>query len=153
MGPLLHCTCLYYRKYFTFSTIPSCWKALGMRSLKVVSAIFMLLCFVCQKEVTCEAKKNVLFPEPVFRRCSSKRMFLKLLQYSQENACVRVFFIKVAGLRFFHGTPLVATFLFHLESFFHSWDNQILTFSDIQMTWHHLMPNKHSLIMKVNIVW
>ena len=150
---MLHCTCLYYRKYFTFSTVPSCWKALGMRSLKVVSAIFMLLCFACQKEMTCEAKKNVLFPEPVLRRCSSKMMFLKLLQYSQENACVRVFFNKVAGLRFFYGIPLVAAFLFHLESFFHSWDNQILTFSDIQMTWHNLMPNEHSLIMKVNIVW
>ena len=33
-------------------------------------------------------------------------------------------------------------FLFYFENFFRFWDNQILLkFSDIQMSWHHQMPN------------
>ena len=39
-------------------------------------------------------------PEAFTRKCSVKRVFLKISQDSQKNACVRVsFLIKVAGLR------------------------------------------------------
>ena len=34
--------------------------------------------------------------ERALRRCSSKQMILKTMQYSQENACDGVFFNKVA---------------------------------------------------------
>ena len=38
--------------------------------------------------------------EAVVHRCSVKKVFLKILQNSQENECARVsFFNKVAGLR------------------------------------------------------
>ena len=44
----------------------------------------------------CETSKN---SEVVARRCSIKRVFLDILQNSQENTCARgLFFIKVAGL-------------------------------------------------------
>ena len=33
------------------------------------------------------------------KRCSSKKVFLKICQNSQENTCVGIFFNKVAGLR------------------------------------------------------
>ena len=33
------------------------------------------------------------------QRCSVKKVFLKISQYSQDKTCPRVFFIKVAGLR------------------------------------------------------
>ena len=32
--------------------------------------------------------------EPVAQRCSVKKMFLEISQYSQENACARVSFLK-----------------------------------------------------------
>ena len=38
-------------------------------------------------------------PEAVVRRCSVKKVFLKISQNSQENTCARVFFNKGAGLR------------------------------------------------------
>ena len=34
-----------------------------------------------------------------YRKCSSKKVFLKICQNSQENTCVGIFFNKVAGLR------------------------------------------------------
>ena len=37
--------------------------------------------------------------EAVARRCSIKKMFLKILPNSQGNTCGRVFFNKVAGLK------------------------------------------------------
>ena len=52
-------------------------------------------------------------------------------------------------------------FLFHFESYSRSWDNQILTFYFIQISWRHQMPkhetwnillsnleSKHNLVMK-----
>ena len=33
----------------------------NFRNLKVVSATFLLVCFVCLKESTCETKKNVFY--------------------------------------------------------------------------------------------
>ena len=45
-------------------------------------------------------KINVLVtPEAVAQRCSVKKVFLEISQNSQENACDRDFFNKVAGLR------------------------------------------------------
>ena len=52
-------------------------------------------------------------------------------------------------------------FLFHLESSFHSWDNQISTFQIyIQMSWRHQMSPKHEtrntfnyIIWEANTVW
>ena len=35
--------------------------------------------------------------EAVVRRCSVNKVFLEVLQNSQENPCARVFFNKVAG--------------------------------------------------------
>ena len=37
--------------------------------------------------------------EAVAQRCSVKKVFLEISQNSQENACARVFFNEVAGLR------------------------------------------------------
>ena len=39
--------------------------------------------------------------EAVVRRCSVRKMFLEILQNSQENTCARVFLNKVVGLRNF----------------------------------------------------
>ena len=47
-------------------------------------------------------KFNLLFPEASHQRCSIKKSFLKISQYSQENNCVGVFFNKVASLRLQH---------------------------------------------------
>ena len=43
-------------------------------------------------------KSFLLFSEAAVRRCSSKQVLLEILQYSQENISVAVFFNKVAGL-------------------------------------------------------
>ena len=38
-------------------------------------------------------------PEAVVQSCSIKKAFLKIPQNSRENACVRVFLNKIAGLK------------------------------------------------------
>ena len=84
---------------------------------------------------------SVLYPEVVVRRCSVKKLFLKISQNSQENTCVRAsFFNKVASLRpatllkketlehvfsckfceifkntIFYRTPEVATSVYHIN--------------------------------------
>ena len=40
----------------------------------------------------------ISFSEAVAKSCSVKKVFLEILQTSQENTCARVFFNKVAGL-------------------------------------------------------
>ena len=54
------------------------------------------------------------------RRCSVKKMFLEILQYSQENTCARAsFLIKLHAC--FYRTPTVAAsvFFFFLVKMFH----------------------------------
>ena len=51
------------------------------------------------------------YPEAVVRRCSVKKVFLKISQNSQENTCAKVsFLIKLQA----SGTPLVAASAYHL---------------------------------------
>ena len=72
------------------------------------------------------------FTEVVFRRCSVKKVFLKISQNSQENTCAtvcnfikketlaQVFFCEFYGSFkniFFYETPLVAASTFSLFSF------------------------------------
>ena len=49
--------------------------------------------------VTAAQNSITLFPEATVRRCSSKWMFLKFLQNSQENTCEGSFFNKVTDLK------------------------------------------------------
>ena len=61
-------------------------------------------------------KKKQSLPEAVIGRCSSKNFFLKILQYLQENTCVRISLNIAKFLRkFFYRTPLgcfATTFIF-----------------------------------------
>ena len=57
----------------------------------------------------------ILLTEAVARMCCIKKVFVKILQNSQENTCTRAFFNKVAGLRSFHKGPL---FLFDINTCF-----------------------------------
>ena len=54
----------------------------------VVSAIF-------EEQKDC----GPILSEAAFHRCSSKQLFLKISQYSQEKTCVGVFFNKNAALK------------------------------------------------------
>ena len=45
-------------------------------------------------------QKNEIL-EAAFRRCSSKYVFLKISQYSQENTCIGVSFLIKLQTRFF----------------------------------------------------
>ena len=42
---------------------------------------------------------QIQLPEAITRSCSVKKVFLKISQYSQENACAGVSFNKAAGLK------------------------------------------------------
>ena len=42
---------------------------------------------------------NLFETEAGIHSCFSRKLFLKILQYSQENSCVGVSFNKVAGLK------------------------------------------------------
>ena len=50
-------------------------------------------------------------------------------------------------------------FLFHFESSFRSWDNQVFNFSNIQFSWRHQVPKHeirntfHWVTWEVNKVW
>ena len=75
-----------------------------------------------------EFKHGFTNSEAVARRCSVKKMFVKISQNSQENTCTRAFFNKIEETlaqvfsyefweisknTFFHRTPLVAAFPNH----------------------------------------
>ena len=58
--------------------------------------------------------------EAVVHRCSSKQMFLKISQFTQENTCVGVSFNKVAGLmawNFIKKDSNTGIFLLNLRNF------------------------------------
>ena len=62
---------------------------------------FVVLKYLFWNELTFLAPYDVIMnnvsSEAVLGRCSSKMVFLNILQYSQEDACVGVFFSKLAG--------------------------------------------------------
>ena len=75
---------------------------------------------------------NSFFTEAVVQTCSVKKVFLEILQYSQENICARVCFLinetlakvffcefsEISRNTFFHRAPLVAaSFFMHLWSY------------------------------------
>ena len=45
----------------TFNLCITVWHKLVTDILKVVSATFLLVCFTCLKESTCEARKNIFY--------------------------------------------------------------------------------------------
>ena len=56
---------------------------------------------------------NLQYTEAVVQRCSVKKVFLELLQNSQENTCVRVSFLiklKVLGLQLYQKGTLAQLF-------------------------------------------
>ena len=47
----------------------------------------------CSGKKICSANLRKIHTQVAVRRCSSKWIFLKMSQYSQENSCVGVFFL------------------------------------------------------------
>ena len=73
--------------------------------------------------------------DAVVRRCSSKYVFLKIPQNSQENNCVGVFFNKVAKGFVKHCPNTVQKMKMSIKDFFSKCD-QIRSFLQI---WSHLL--------------
>ena len=82
-----------------------CWSLQALKPIILLKRDFRT-CFSC---IICETVKNTLFyrtpnsfqtnilflcPEAVARRCSVKKLFLKISQNSQENGCFPVNFAK-----------------------------------------------------------
>ena len=78
-----------------------------------------------------------LFPEAIFQRCSVKKLFLEILQNSQEKTCARdSFLIKLQALEFlFYRTPPDDWFFI----FFQAYSNKILL---VIFIWWSLRENK-----------
>ena len=87
----------------------------------------------------------LLFSEAVIHRCSSKQVLWKILQYSQENICVRISLFqphpkrdfnkedscekcKIFMKSFFWGTPLVAAFVILIKLTVQWWASAYLLF-------------------------
>ena len=90
---------------------------------------------------TSEFQIKVMDKQKILRSLSPcftpKEVLLKL------KGCVRYIFSSLVSMsNKEHLWNRKKCFLFHFESSFRSWDNQIFKFSDIPMSWRHQMP-KH----------
>ena len=97
---------------------------------------------------------HILYTEVVVRRCSSKLVFLKLLQISQEHTWVGVFFL----IKFFYRTTPVAASIdvaFH-ECFFFDFSLAalpVLPYSTVTFfVWRNTFVFMSLLLYMINII-
>ena len=69
-------------------------KLIGRKSLlSLATCVLLFNLYVCPCPLSRRLHQAyILYAEAVVRKCSSKKMFLKILQISQENNCVGVAF-------------------------------------------------------------